>query len=63
MLSAGFLANPLLLHNEDVQAVLTGGKVTRPQGFSIEVPETERMFWQDAVRFRVYAVGGKRSDR
>ena len=56
MLAAGFFASPLLLHNEDVHALLTGGAVTRPQAYSIEVQAAERFFWRDSVRFWIYSM-------
>jgi hypothetical protein len=56
MLSAGFLASPLLLDDRDVANVLTEGTIRRPVACSIEIDPEGLPFWQDEVRYRIYSV-------
>jgi len=54
MLSAGFLASPLLLDDRDVVNVLTGEKLRRPIAYSVELDTAA--FWQDQIQYRIYSV-------
>jgi hypothetical protein len=56
MLSSGFLASPLLLDNNDVEDLCTGSRITRPYGYSVELPPGTQRFWQDTIRFRIYRI-------
>ena len=59
MLSAGFLASPVLCKNKDVRALYQGSGVTRPTAYSIGCePGTER-FWQKPIHFRVYKIDNR----
>jgi hypothetical protein len=53
MLSAGFVASPLLLRTEDVLQLFKTNSLLRPRAYSVELAEHDH-FWQDTVRFRVY---------
>ncbi len=56
MLSAGFLANPLLVRNADVRALYGGESRPPVDGYSVEVnPGTENL-WQPKVRYRLHAI-------
>jgi hypothetical protein len=59
MLAAGFLASPLLLRNQDVEDLYAGKPVPRPAAYSVELQPGQEHFWQDAVRFRLYAIENK----
>jgi hypothetical protein len=58
MLSAGFLASPLLLETSDVVKWYTGGAIARPAAVSIELePGTER-FWETDISYRIWTMAG-----
>ena len=59
MLSAGFLANPVLLDKDDVKRLYDGGKVSRPDSYSIEVPPNALKFWQPQIHFKLYGINNK----
>jgi hypothetical protein len=54
MLSAGFLASPLLERTEDVQALYAGAAGQQPSHFAVEVLPEEKTFWQDTLKVRIY---------
>jgi hypothetical protein len=56
MLSAGFVASPLLLNRKDVQDIYDNKPVTRPSAYSIEFPPGTERYWQDAIHFRLYKI-------
>ena len=56
MLSAGFLASPLLLNNEDVLNLYADRAIKRPGACSVELLPGEQRYWQDAVRYRIYRI-------
>jgi hypothetical protein len=56
LLTAGFVASPLLLENDDVLDLYTGAPVTRPVAYSVEVPPGTESFWEPTVRFRIYKI-------
>jgi hypothetical protein len=56
MLTAGFLASPLLLEGDDILDLYTGVAITRPVAYSIELPAGSKSFWQPSVRFRIYRI-------
>jgi hypothetical protein len=56
MMSAGFLASPLLLNNEDVLDLYANRAITRPGAYSIELPPGDQRYWRDTVRYRVCKV-------
>ena len=56
MLSAGFLASPLLLNNQDVLNLYTSGPMKHPSAYSIELLPGEERFWQPDIRFRIYRI-------
>lgn len=56
MLSAGFLANPLLLDTEDVMGLYTGAKVRRADAFSVVLAPDFLSDWQPQVHFRMYRI-------
>ena len=56
MLSAGFLASPLLLDDRDFVNVLGAGTLRRPIAYSVEVDPDSAAFWQTQIRYRIYAL-------
>ena len=56
MLSAGFLASPLLLNDRDFVNVLGAGPLRRPIAYSVEVDPDSAAFWQTQIRYRIYAL-------
>jgi hypothetical protein len=56
MLSAGFLANPIQLQNEDVLDLYVGNRVARAVAYSIELPPGTQSLWQDTVQCKVYKI-------
>ena len=54
MMAAGFLASPLLLHNEDVEGLYRGKPLTRPGAYSLEVAPGEAALWQKTAQVRIY---------
>jgi hypothetical protein len=56
MLSAGFLASPLLWRTEDVQHLFAGQPVSHPSAYSVEVLQGEERFWRPTIRFRLYRI-------
>jgi hypothetical protein len=59
MLSAGFLASPMVLDNDDVMKLYTGGEVSRPDGYSVELPPSLVNAWQPEIHFRIYRIENK----
>jgi hypothetical protein len=58
MLAAGFLANPLILDNEDVLKLHTGAPVARVAAYAVDpAPGTEAL-WRPEIRFRLYRLEG-----
>ena len=55
-LSAGFLASPLLLNNQDVMNLYAGQNMTRPGGYSVELSAGEEYCWKPDIGFRVYKI-------
>lgn len=53
MLSAGFLASPLLQRNEDVSGLYGANSATRPRAYSVELLPGEEQFWRATVGFRI----------
>ena len=56
MLSAGFLARPLLLDTQDVLDLYTDAKVRPVTAFSVEVPSALLNAWQPQIHYRLYHV-------
>jgi hypothetical protein len=56
MLSAGFLASPLLLNNADVLDLYTSTPVKRPGAYSIELLPGEEKFWRPNIHLRIYRI-------
>jgi len=59
MLAAGFLANPLVLENQDVMDLYAGKKLARAAAYSLELPPGTKLFWQDIVRYKVYRLANQ----
>jgi hypothetical protein len=56
MLSAGFLATPLIQRNQDVLDLYAARPMIRPRAYSLELaPGTER-FWQPSYRYWIYSL-------
>jgi hypothetical protein len=56
MLSAGFLASPLVLDNGDVLGIYTGAKVRRGNAFSVEPAPDILSDWQPQIPYRIYRI-------
>jgi len=55
MLSAGFIASPLLLRTDDVLDLFQTNALPRPQAYSVELAEHDP-FWQQSIQFRLYRI-------
>ena len=56
MLAAGFVANPLLLDDDDVREFYRGGKTKRPDAYSIVLDSGGESFWQQSCQCRIYSI-------
>jgi hypothetical protein len=56
MLSAGFIASPLLLRNEDLINAATGRAVIRPDAYSVQIDPGGADEWLQAIQYRVYRI-------
>jgi hypothetical protein len=56
MLSAGFVASPLILGNQDVKDLYAGSRVVRPTAYAIKIPSGTERFWKETFRFRIYKI-------
>ncbi len=56
MLSAGFLASPLLQRNEDVSELYGANPATRPRSYSVELLPGDERLWQASVGVRIYRI-------
>ena len=56
MLSAGFLANPLISNNEEVSNLLTGTKDDAVEALSVESAPSALAAWQREITFRIYRI-------
>jgi len=56
MLSAGFLASPLVLRREAFSKLYAGENGSRPQAYSIEPAAGGERFWKPTVGFRIYRI-------
>jgi hypothetical protein len=55
-MSAGFLASPLLLNNQDVMNLYANQSMTRPGSYSVELTAGEEHCWKPDIGFRVYKI-------
>ena len=53
MLSAGFLASPLLLKTEDFANVSRGCGATRPSSYAVDFGASSATWWKRQIRFRL----------
>ena len=53
MLSAGFVASPLLLKTEDFANVSRGCGFTRPSAFALEFSRGDGRWWKNTIQFRI----------
>jgi len=56
MLSAGFVASPLLMTGDDLREFYTGRKLKRPEGYSVQPDPHGQVFWEEGFEYRIYAV-------
>jgi hypothetical protein len=61
MLAGGFVGSPLLLRDQDVLDFYAGQPVSRPEAYSVELLPGQEHFWNEAIRFRVYAIQNLRT--
>jgi hypothetical protein len=54
MMSAGFVASPVLLTKADVQKFCTKGIGIRPAGYSVAVERGTEYFWEKRIPYRIY---------
>ena len=59
MLSAGFLASPMILDVADFMKLYTGDKVSLPDSYSVEIAPTLVNVWQPEIHYRIYRLGKK----
>jgi hypothetical protein len=59
MLSAGFLASPLLLNNKDVLNLYTDGTISSPDSYSVELNPGWESLWQPRIHYRIYRIDNK----
>jgi hypothetical protein len=59
MLAAGFLASPLVFHNQEMVDCYTGQDLQRPGAFSVNVESRELNFWQDEIKYKIYRIDTK----
>jgi hypothetical protein len=55
-LTAGFLASPLLLNNQDVLDLYASQPITRPTAYSVELTAGEEYCWNSDIVFRIYRI-------
>jgi hypothetical protein len=55
MLSAGFVASPLLLTTRDMQ-LLSAGKSSHPAAYSVEADPGQRQLWRNDIRVRIFRI-------
>jgi hypothetical protein len=56
MLTAGFVASPLLTRNQDMLDLYNGNVSTRPAAYSVELLKGEERYWQTNIRYRIYRI-------
>jgi hypothetical protein len=56
MLAAGFLASPLMLNNDTLTDIYSGGPVIHPTAFAVEMNAEDKAFWKSSLRFRLYKI-------
>ncbi|HWQ90634.1 MAG TPA: hypothetical protein VN673_03100, partial [Clostridia bacterium] len=54
MLSAGFLASPLLSRTEDLLALYSQKPGVRPSGYAVELVPGHEGYWKKQIQFRIY---------
>lgn len=59
MLSAGFVAGPIVLDKDDVKRVYDGGKTLWADSYSIELPANASRMWQSKIHYRVYRIDNR----
>lgn len=59
MMSAGFLANPVVLNKDDVKHLYDASKILHADAYSIEIPPDDSKYWQPQIHFRLYRIGNK----
>jgi hypothetical protein len=55
-LAAGFVASPLLVRTESVEALFGGKEETRPGAYSVELGTNDERWWERSIRYRVYSI-------
>jgi hypothetical protein len=56
MLSAGFIASPLLRQNQDVVDLYAGKSLKRPAAYTVDLLPAQECYWQEAIRYRIYRI-------
>lgn len=59
MLSAGFVAGPIVLDKDYVKRFYDGGKMSWPDSYSIELPASASMMWQSQIHYHVYRIDNR----
>jgi hypothetical protein len=59
MLSAGFLASPLVLDNHDVANLYQGKALIRPTAIAVRFLPSPVDFWQEKIHYRIYRIENK----
>lgn len=59
MLSAGFLASPMVMENKDVMKLYAGEQLSKPDSYSVELAPVLVNVWQPQIRYRIYRVENK----
>ena len=56
MMTAGFVASPLVLSNDCLLDLYAGKTVARPSAYSVEIAPADRFLWQGSIPYRVYGI-------
>jgi hypothetical protein len=56
MMTAGFVASPLVLSNDCLLDLYAGKPVARPSAYSVEIAPSSRFLWRGTIPYRVYRI-------
>lgn len=59
MMTAGFVASPLILSNDCLADLFAGKAVARPTAYSVEIDPSDRFLWRGIIPYRVYRIEDK----
>ncbi len=59
MMTAGFVASPLILSNNCLVNLFAGKAVPRPTAYSVEIDPPDRFLWRRIIPYRIYRIEEK----